>query len=61
MLARRKEQNMTITLTRPEYKNLRYALLSAAQTAFLKGNKEYVDELLDLYEKIIRQGWEKEK
>lgn len=52
---------MTITLTRPEYKNLRYALLSAAQTAFLKGNKEYVDELLDLYEKIIRQGWEKEK
>lgn len=51
---------MTITLAEPEYKNLRYALLSAAQTALIMKNKEYSNELLNLYEKIIRQGWTKE-
>lgn len=51
---------MTITLTKAEYKNLRSALLTAAQTALLGRNKEYSDEILDLYEKIIKQGRTKE-
>ena len=49
---------MTITLTNKEYKTLRYALIKAAQAA--KDNPEYADEILAIYEKIIKQGWEQQ-
>lgn len=49
---------MTITLTNKEYKTLRYALINAARAS--KDGLEYADEILDLYENIIKQGWEQQ-
>lgn len=52
---------MTITLTKAEYKNLRYALMTATQAALANGRKEQADELLDIYENLIKQSWTQEE